>query len=169
MSLLLLALTTHAQANPATNPWPVWSSPDDVSCDDGPAPILPNDQDLTLSDRIKIRPAFSAAQETGGPCSFTVLVNPPAGATDVLWSAAERTRDKTMGARWEGGKYHVLDTRESTVEPHRSSGRPGEWVEVGTWGVVGGELAVRLTVDGVLQYPVYVSSLPGRGCSVSIH
>ena len=63
----------------------------------------------------------------------------------------------------------MITSAATGVDVTNARGRRGEWVEIGTWGILDGEIAVRLTVDGVLQYPIYLSSLGSDGCSVSVH
>ena len=167
---LLLFLTSIASASPLDNAWPVWRDPEmEGGCDDGPAPIMPDGKELPLSKDIKLRSSFSRSFVSGGPCSVTVIVKPVPGHNSVIWEAEERVKEKTVGARWARGATTILATPESDVDKATSTGVPGEWVELGTWGVLEGEIAVRLTVGGVIQYPFYISSLPGAGCALSVH
>lgn len=167
---LLLFLASVASASPLDNPWPVWRVPEEEpSCDDGPVPIMPDGSELPLSKVIKLDSSFSKSSVNGGPCSVTVIAKPAPGHVTVTWEAEERTREKTLGARWFRGTTTILTAPVSAVVKATDRGRPGEWVELGTWGVIEGEIAVRLTVDGVVQYPFYISSLPGAGCALSVH
>jgi hypothetical protein len=166
----LMSLVSVALASPADNPWPVWrNAAEDVYCDDGPVPVMPNGGEMPLNDRIKIRSAFPPGSEHGGPCSFTVIVKPKTAEPTVLWSAEELLKEKSVGARWVTKSASLITLDTVGVDVTTSRGRRGEWVEIGTWGILDGEIAVRLTVDGVLQYPIYLSSLGSDGCSVSVH
>jgi hypothetical protein len=169
--VLLLASISSASSAPASDwTWPTWRDPaSEPHCDDGPVPVFPTEKGLKLDDRIKIEISTASSTENGGPCSFTVLVNPAPGRNAVSWSAEERLHDKTIAARWAHGTTTILSNPASSVERSVTEGRPGEWVEIGTWGVLDGEVAVRLNVGGVLQYPVYVSSSGRDLCNVSIH
>jgi hypothetical protein len=130
---------------------------------------MPDGHELPLSDRIKIRSAFPPGSEHGGPCSFTVIVKPKTAEPTVLWSAEELLKEKSVGARWVTKNAALITSATTGVDVTNARGRRGEWVEIGTWGILDGEIAVRLTVDGVLQYPIYLSSLGSDGCSVSVH
>jgi len=130
---------------------------------------MPTGGEMPLSDRIKIRSAFPPGSEHGGPCSFTVIVKPKTADPSVLWSAEELLKEKSVGARWVTKTAALITSDAVGVDVTTSRGRRGEWVEIGTWGILDGEIAVRLTVDGVLQYPIYLSSLGSDGCSVSVH
>jgi hypothetical protein len=130
---------------------------------------MPTGGEMPLSDRIKIRSAFPPGSEHGGPCSFTVIVKPKTADPSVLWSAEELLKEKSVGARWVTKTSALITSDAVGVDVTTSRGRRGEWVEIGTWGILDGEIAVRLTVDGVLQYPIYLSSLGSDGCSVSVH
>jgi len=166
----LMALVSIAFASPADNPWPVWRNPEeDTYCDDGPVPIMPDGHEMPLSNNIKIKSSFSSAFEHGGPCSFTVIVKPKTSGSPVMWSAEELVKDKSIGARWVSKNAELITADTLGVKETSSRGRKGEWVEIGTWGVLDGEIAVRFTIDGALQYPVYLSSLGSEGCSVSVH
>lgn len=167
---LLLLLTSMASASPLDNRWPVWRNPEEEpSCDDGPIPIMPDGGELPLSKDIKLISSFSKSFVSGGPCGVTVIVKPTPGHASVTWEAEERVKEKTLGARWSSGVTTILTAPASKVDKATNTGVPGEWVELGTWGVLEGEIAVRLTVGGVVQYPFYISSLPGTGCALSVH
>ena len=167
---LLFFLASMASASPLDNPWPVWRDPEtEGGCDDGPVPVMPDGNEMPLSKDIKLRIAFAKSFESGGPCSVTVIAKPSYGRTAVTWSAEERVKEKTVGARWARGVTTILTTPESTVPKADDQGRVDEWVELGTWGVLEGEIAVRLTVGAAIQYPFYISSLPAAGCSLSVH
>lgn len=167
---LLLALIALASASPLDNSWPVWRDPEmEGGCDDGPAPIMPDGKEMPLSKDIKLRATFSRSFVSGGPCAVTVIANPTPGRVSVAWSAEERVKAKTVGARWASGVMTLLSEGESAVVKSSAQGLPGEWVELGTWGVLEGEIAVRLTVGGIVQYPFYISSLPDAGCGLSVH
>lgn len=167
---LLLFLVSMASASPLDNPWPVWRNPaEEVGCDDGPVPVMPDGSEMPLSKNIKLRIAFSKSFVSGGPCSVTAIVKPTPGYSSVTWEAEERVKENTVGARWARGATTILTAPQSTIDKATNTGVPGEWVELGTWGVLEGEVAVRLTVDGVVQYPFYISSLSGPGCGLSVH
>jgi len=167
---LLLFLTSLASASPLDNPWPVWRDPEtEVGCDDGPVPVMPDGTEMPLNKDIKLRFSFSKSSENSGPCSVTVIAKPAYGRTAVTWSAEERVKEKTVGARWARDTTTMLTEPVSSVPKADEQGRVDEWVELGTWGVLEGEIAVRLTVGAAIQYPFYVSSLPGSGCALSVH
>jgi hypothetical protein len=130
---------------------------------------MPDGHELPLSDRIKIKSAFPAGSEHGGPCSFTVIVKPKTSDPSVIWHAEEKLKEKSVGARWVTKTTDLITSDKLGVDTTTSRGRRGEWIEIGTWGILDGEIAVRLTVDSELQYPIYLSSLGSDNCTVSVH